>query len=466
MNTGNIGEMVEYKPLTSMARTLLVYRQSYLTTFVMYKIYLKQALRMLRQNKFFSTVYIAGTGLAITMVMMLALLHYFRTGDISPESHRSRMLVIRQGKILTGSNSGNGTSALSFQTIRECFYPLQTPEAVTAILPAGEQSEFIQAPGSTDIYNGLVMGTDAAFWKVFPFTFLHGQPYTDEECASGIHKAVVSESLARRVFNTSEVVGRTFLLNFEEYVVAGIVKDPPSVASYCYAEMWVPFSTRPALIRGGEWSGYVLGHMYVCMLARRAADFDAICRETEESCRRYNTTIAPRTLVLNGQPDTVFRAYLHTDTWNMPDYTLLYCQIALLLVLLLLVPALNLTGITASQMKKRMEEIGIRKAFGARNRTLLIQILYENFFLTLLGGFAGLLLSYVLIDALKEWLLARYSWEGLALTPSVDLSAGMLINPTVFGYALLFCFLLNLLSALLPAWNTLRRPITDALNDR
>ena len=37
-------------------------------------------------------------------------------------------------------------------------------------------------------------------------------------------------------------------------------------------------------------------------------------------------------------------------------------------------------------MKKRMEELGIRKAFGAQNRTLLLQILYENLLLTLLGG--------------------------------------------------------------------------------
>lgn len=431
----------------------------------MYQVYFKQALRMLRQNRFFTAVYIVGTGLAIAMVMVLALLYYFRTGNISPESFRSRMLIVHQGKVLTANNQANGTSRLSYQTVRECFYPLQTPEAVTAILPTGEQSEFIRTPGSADTYNGLVMGTDAAFWKVFRFSFVHGQPYTEEECASGIHKAVVSESLARRLFHTPEAAGRTFLLNFEEYTVAGVVKDAPSVANYCYAEMWVPFTTRPLLIRGGEWSGYVLGHMYVCILARRAADFDAIRRETEENCRRYNTTIAPRTFHLNGQPDTVFRAYLHTDTWSIPNYALLYSQIALVVILLLLVPALNLTGITASQMKKRMEEFGIRKAFGARNRTLLMQILYENFFLTLLGGFAGLLLSYGLVGVLKGWLLTRYSWEGVALTPSVELSPGMLINPTVFGYALFFCFLLNLLSALLPAWNALRRPITDALND-
>ena len=35
----------------------------------MLKIYLKQAWQLMKQNRFFSTVYIIGTGLAISMVM-------------------------------------------------------------------------------------------------------------------------------------------------------------------------------------------------------------------------------------------------------------------------------------------------------------------------------------------------------------------------------------------------------------
>ena len=66
----------------------------------MYKVYFRQAMQMLRQNKFFSIVYITGTGLAITMVMVLAILYYFRTGNITPESNRDRMMIIQHGKIL------------------------------------------------------------------------------------------------------------------------------------------------------------------------------------------------------------------------------------------------------------------------------------------------------------------------------------------------------------------------------
>ena len=433
----------------------------------MYKVYLKQAMQMLRQNKFFSIIYITGTGLAITMVMILAILYYFRTGNIAPEINRDRMLVIQHGKILNKTEGqGNGSSRLSYPTIKECFYSMQTPEAVTAILPIGEQTEFIQTPGSDEVYNGLVMGTDVAFWKIFQFRFLAGKPYTEEEFTSGIRKAVVSESLARRLFNTSDATGKTFLLNFEEYQVSGVVEDVPSIAQFCYAEMWIPFTNRPSQIQGSKWCDFILGHMQLYILAKKPGDFDAIRREAEENCRRYSANIPQYNFVLNEQPDTVLRAWLRTDSFASPKFMKLFIQIFSVIFLLLLVPSINLTGMTASRMKKRMEELGIRKAFGAQNRTLLLQILYENLLLTLLGGLIGLLISYGLIFMLKGWLLGNYDWDGSSLTASIDLSPGMLINPAIFGYTLIFCLILNLMSALVPAWRALRRPIVDTLNDK
>ena len=433
----------------------------------MYKVYLKQAMQMLRQNKFFSIIYITGTGLAITMVMILAILYYFRTGNIAPEINRDRMLVIQHGKILNKTEGqGNGSSRLSYPTIKECFFSMQTPEAVTAILPIGEQTEFIQTPGSDEVYNGLVMGTDVAFWKIFQFRFLAGKPYTEEEFTSGIRKAVVSESLARRLFNTSDATGKTFLLNFEEYQVSGVVEDVPSIAQFCYAEMWIPFTNRPSQIQGSKWCDFILGHMQLYILAKKPGDFDAIRREAEENCRRYSANIPQYNFVLNEQPDTVLRAWLRTDSFASPKFMKLFIQIFSVIFLLLLVPSINLTGMTASRMKKRMEELGIRKAFGAQNRTLLLQILYENLLLTLLGGLIGLLISYGLIFMLKGWLLGNYDWGGSSLTASIDLSPGMLINPAIFGYTLIFCLILNLMSALVPAWRALRRPIVDALNDK
>ena len=42
----------------------------------------------------------------------------------------------------------------------------------------------------------------------------------------------------------------------------------------------------------------------------------------------------------------------------------------------------------------------------------------------------------------------------------------LLFDPTVFLLAFLACFLLNLLSAAIPAWRVTRTNIVDAINER
>ena len=60
----------------------------------MYKQYFKQAWNLMRQNRFYSGVYIIGTGLAISMVMVIAIVYHIRTADITPEVHRGKYLYI------------------------------------------------------------------------------------------------------------------------------------------------------------------------------------------------------------------------------------------------------------------------------------------------------------------------------------------------------------------------------------
>lgn len=60
-------------------------------------------------------------------------------------------------------------------------------------------------------------------------------------------------------------------------------------------------------------------------------------------------------------------------------------------------PAVNLTGFSLSRMRKRMSEIGIRKAFGAKRHVILFQVLYENMLTSLIGGLLGLILSYPMV---------------------------------------------------------------------
>src|SRR6266478_6543048 len=62
----------------------------------------------------------------------------------------------------------------------------------------------------------------------------------------------------------------------------------------------------------------------------------------------------------------------------------------------LFVGAIGIMNITFVSVKERTEEIGTRKALGARRRTILLQFLIESTALCLLGGFIGLVFAYLM----------------------------------------------------------------------
>ncbi len=53
------------------------------------------------------------------------------------------------------------------------------------------------------------------------------------------------------------------------------------------------------------------------------------------------------------------------NPFDDPDTSRLVLIYIVVITILLLVPAINLSGITLSRMRRRMEEIGVRRAFGA-----------------------------------------------------------------------------------------------------
>ena len=117
-------------------------------------------------------------------------------------------------------------------------------------------------------------------------------------------------------------------------------------------------------------------------------------------------------------------------------------------------------------IRSRLPEIGIRKAFGATKGRLLVQILSENMFLTLLGGVVGLLFSYIAIFLLRTWLLSNsFGSISSVFGGTPMLSVSELLNPVIFLYAFLFCLILNLLSAGIPAYRMSRKEVVEALNE-
>ncbi len=423
----------------------------------MYKIYFKQAIAALKENPLLGVITIVGTALAICMIMVIVIVYEVRNADYQPEGNRSRTLYVTWGSTV-GKKGGDNNSCLSLKTIKACYLNLQSAEAVC--ISARFRSKLASIPGGKEKVNSDLLNTDENFWKVFNFAFIGGSPYTEADVASGIKKAVISETMARRLYGSNDAVGKTILLSYEPFTICGVVKDVSILAESAYAQIWIPYSTNQ--ITSVSFTEDILGLFHVYILAKSANDFPAIKAEVEKRVEQYNATLVDNIYVLNGQPESHFDLQTR-DGATKPDPKRSIIQYITIILILLLVPAINLSGITLSRMQKRMTEIGICKAFGATKGEVIMQVLTENLVVSLIGGVIGLVFSYGALYMLRDWLLGYAG--GREINGFASVNAEMLFNPMVFLYAFVFCLVLNLLSAGIPAFRTASGAIVDALKN-
>lgn len=436
----------------------------------MLKTYFKQALALFRQNRLFSTLYIAGTGLAIAMTVVMALVYYVKLAPVYPEVNRANTLYLTSASFQSERQATQ--SGLSFQALQEWMYPLKNVVEVSAVIDYGmETPAYIQPADLSGDFSVALKLVDPAFFRIYSFRFLEGNPFTDSDLASAIHTAVISDDLARRLFGTTkDVVGRSFSLDYVNYRVCGVVRSASYLTPQSYAQVYLPYSVKEDYKQPFTDKFPYCGDFSVTFLVKDKAQTDALRAEIRDLTRRINLQHEGQwKLELWKQPTShwlsVFQSY-PSDASFSPWKTAGHLIVVVLV--LLLVPALNLSGLIASRMESRLPEMGVRKSFGAGKRVLLSQVMWENFFLTLAGGVLGLMLAWIVVYAGRGWVFTLLDQWPEAVPQGVDayVSGEMLFAPAVFVIAFLLCLLLNLLSALLPAWMSLRKPIVYSLYEK
>lgn len=434
------------------------------------KQYMKQSWQLLKQNRFYSTIYILATGFAISMVMILAMVLYLQLANIYPETGRDRLLITEWAQTTT-SKGDNGTARLSLEAVKQCFYPLQTAEAVTAVYGMWG-GNFVQPDNSDEQVPARVKYVDDGFWKVFNFSFLDGKPFTEADMQSGIQTVAICESFARQLFGTTDVTGKYISLNFEPYRICGVVKDVSYITDHTFAQLWMPYTAYPWLVPAFNTDLYdnTLGTFTTFTLAPSAGDIDKVKQEIRNNISRFDASLGENLkFSIYSQPDTQWQAIFRFSGNREPNFTQISLQYIFVFFLFLLIPAISLSGMADSQMERRLSEMGVRRAFGASSGKLMNQLITENLLFTVLGGLFGLLLSYGLIYFFRRWIIhVVMAQKFLSEVPQgLDtLPATALINYTVFGTALLVCLILNLMVTVIPAWQASRREIVYSLNNK
>lgn len=436
----------------------------------MRRTYLTQAFTLLKQNRLFSMLYIAGTGLAIAMTVVVAVVYYVKLAPIYPERNRDNTLYLTHVSFKSEQEAMTYQSALSYRALQEWIYPLKNVVAVSARF-SNAMDYYVQPADRSGDFRPALKLVDPAFFRIYALQFLEGHPFTEADLASGIHTAVISDDLARRLFGTTEgVVGRSFSMDYVNYHVCGVVRGASFLTRQSYAQVYAPYSIESNYKDPVVSSFPYCGLFNVTFLVKDNAQAKALRAEIKDLTRRVNAQYKGQwQMELWEQPTShalsVFKEYpadTSFSSWKVAGRMMLW------ILVLLVVPSLNLNGLIASRMESRLPEMGVRKSFGASRSALLSQVMWENFFLTLVGGLLGLLVAWIMLYVGRGWIFMLFDSWPMDIPEGANLyvSGEMLFAPVVFLIAFLLCLVLNLLSALWPAWMSLRKPIVYSLYEK
>ena len=315
-------------------------------------------------------------------------------------------------------------------------------------LPGVERMSISTAPSTVYSYLGgsriksLIRRTDADFWRILDFQFVEGGPFTDQDVANGSFVAVINLATRDRFFGGASAIGRTIEADGQTFRVIGVVPNVPIVRMAATSDVWAPLSTA----KSDAFKRQLVGGCVGLLLARSAADFPAIKSELESRLLRaelpdpktYDQLIAPAESFFDSMSGQLFTGRTERESHSER----LWAAILIIIVLFTLLPTVNLVNLNVSRIMERTSEIGVRKAFGASSRTLVVQFVVENLVLTLAGGLLGLLASALVLRVLNASELIPY--------------AQFQLNLRVFAYALLLALFFGLMSGAYPSWRMSR----------
>lgn len=438
---------------------------------------MNQLINLFRQHRFYTAVCILGTALTMAFVMVVVMVYDFRTADVAPETLRSRMLYNTGGQVSRPDGTENyGMAGLGRQAFEALFTGL--PGVDTLTWHSGLYKSLCSLPASSDRHSVFARRVAANWFDFFRYDFVAGRPFTQaeydagraavEESADeyrvyqsredGINRrfVVISERLAGQLFGSAaQAVGQEMLMDFLPVRVVGVVRDVSSIFQTAYADVWSPFTlaNEDGLTQAIGAAGELRGFRYAVLLRSPGASTDAIQTEVERRLDALNR--AGNEYVLRNVSLYTHTAYTFFRGSTI-DARLVY---GLLLVVLLVVPAVGISGLVHVQMQSRLSEIAIRKAYGATNAGIIGRLFAESLVTTVVGGVLGYALACLLVWAGSAWL---FGGGGVELE-GIRTGLSLLFQPVLFLLAFLACLVFNTLSTLLPAWIAVHHNISYTL---
>jgi predicted permease len=288
--------------------------------------------------------------------------------------------------------------------------PGVTAVGIADSTPLGIDStdSYVFHDGTTD-FRPSKMAADANRFNVSPgylgaaqTRLLSGRDFTWHDDANAPKVAIVNETFAKKVFGTTQAVGRYFLKD-SRYEVIGIVEDGKyrKLTEDPTAAMFFPLAQNPT-------SDTVL----------------LLRSQTDEA----QTAAALQRLLTGMDVSLPFTMSSWSQTLGVAQFPAVAATFALGIMGLLaaMLAVTGIFGMASYSVSRRLRELGIRMALGAQRRQILEAALGRPMWLLALGSLGGLL-----VGSLFSKVLASIVYQATPRDPLVLM--GVLVSMTLIG---------------------------------
>ncbi|WP_426700695.1 ABC transporter permease [Rhodanobacter sp. Col0626] len=425
----------------------------------MFTYYLDLALRSLKRNKGLTVLMVLAIGLGIGASMTMITVLHVMTADPLPDKSARLFYPQIDPQDMEGYVAG-----------KEPFDQFSWPDAMNLLHARKDSHQVAMTGGRVTVrppqgksraFFADARYASADFFGMFDVPFLHGNGWSAEDDDRQARVAVISRSLADKLYGADHAVGQSLPLGKDVFRVIGVIDrwDPVphfydlTQGSYHHTEdVFLPLETAMALGQGTAGNMNCWGH----------ADFPTPDRMKTADCAWMQFWVQLDTpaqvqayrefLVHYSEQQKALGRFqrppntrLH-DVMGWLDYNHVVpgsVQLQALLALgFMLVCLVNTVALLLVKFLRRSSELGVRRAMGASKRSVFAQLLVEASLVGLAGGVAGLLLAFFGL-----WIVRQ---QPAPYATYAHLDVAMLCATLVLALCA------TVLAAIFPAWRACR----------
>jgi len=360
---------------------------------------LKIAFRSLLKNRIYSIINVTGLSIGVTVLLLIFLFIEFEKSFDQFHVKKARIFRVQQDRLNQGE--------LTEHSVAAC---IGAGPALKENLPEVEDYVRISETSPIVTYNGQgykeerACFASPAFFSVFSFPLDRG---TDSLVLKNPYTAVVSESLAKKIFKGEDPVGKVISYRGAyDIEITGVFSNMPS-NSHMQFDLIISFATFLLRVEKNiidypwRYDGY---QTYIVL--KDHADYRKVEEKLPQIIEVSTGEWLSQTrqqMMWHLQPLDQIHLYSHFEDefeLNGDNRNILYLSIIALFIML--IAWFNYISLATAKSLERAKEVGIRKVLGSYRLQLIGQFLAESLVLNIISAGIAIVLVYLSLPSFNE----------------------------------------------------------------